>query len=126
MGKVKKTKDEVEEADDGANKGDQFKELLERVNAIANPIASRKLSKRILKIVILAGDVTPIDVISHFPVLCEESEIPYCYVPSKEHFGQAVNSKKWVLTAMITKNNDYEDLYNQVYEEVDALPLPIQ
>lgn len=51
MGKVKKTKEEVEDGDDGVNKADQFKELLERVNAIANPIASRKLSKRILKLV---------------------------------------------------------------------------
>lgn len=32
---------------------------------------------------ILAGDVSPIDVISHIPVLCEENQIPYCYVPSK-------------------------------------------
>jgi len=34
--------------------------------------------------VILAGDTNPIDVICHMPVLCEEKEIPYCYVPSKE------------------------------------------
>lgn len=32
---------------------------------------------------ILAGDVSPIDVISHIPILCEENQIPYCYVPSK-------------------------------------------
>lgn len=36
------------------------------------------------RIMILAGDVSPIDVITHIPVLCEENDIPYVYVPSKE------------------------------------------
>ena len=36
------------------------------------------------RIVLLAGDVFPIDVISHMPVVLEESDIPYCYVPSKK------------------------------------------
>ena len=31
----------------------------------------------------LAGDVSPIDVISHLPVLCEDNKVPYCYVPSR-------------------------------------------
>lgn len=32
----------------------------------------------------LAGDISPIDVITHVPVLCEDNDIPYVYVPSKE------------------------------------------
>ena len=36
------------------------------------------------RICILAGDISPIDVITHIPVLCEENQIPYIYVPSKE------------------------------------------
>jgi len=35
-------------------------------------------------IVILSGDTRPVEVICHLPVICEESGIPYCYVPSKE------------------------------------------
>ena len=36
------------------------------------------------RICILAGDISPIDVITHIPILCEDSGIPYIYVPSKE------------------------------------------
>ena len=36
------------------------------------------------RICIIAGDISPIDVITHIPVLCEENAIPYIYVPSKE------------------------------------------
>ena len=32
---------------------------------------------------IIAGDISPIDVISHVPALCEEHSVPYIFVPSK-------------------------------------------
>ena len=36
------------------------------------------------RIIVLAGDINPIDVICHMPLVCEEKDIPYCYTPSKE------------------------------------------
>ncbi|KAF1866971.1 hypothetical protein Lal_00049398 [Lupinus albus] len=79
---------------------------------IAKPLAGKKLSKRTLKLVrkaaehkclkrgvkevvksirrghkglcVIAGNISPIDVITHVPILCEESDIPYVYVHSKE------------------------------------------
>ncbi|KDO65595.1 hypothetical protein CISIN_1g0316172mg, partial [Citrus sinensis] len=79
---------------------------------IAKPLAGKKLSKRTLKLVrraaehkclkrgvkevvksirrghkglcVIAGNISPIDVITHVPILCEESDIPYIYVASKE------------------------------------------
>ncbi len=37
-----------------------------------------------LSVCIIAGDISPIDVISPLPVLCEDHNVPYMYVPSKE------------------------------------------
>lgn len=34
-------------------------------------------------VVVLAGDVRQVDVIAHVPILCEEREIPYLWVPHK-------------------------------------------
>lgn len=36
------------------------------------------------RLCIIAGNISPIDVITHVPILCEESNIPYIYVPTKE------------------------------------------
>lgn len=36
------------------------------------------------RVCIIAGDISPIDVIIHIPVMCEDRDIPYIYVPSKE------------------------------------------
>ena len=43
---------------------------------------------------VIAGNISPIDVISHLPVLCEEANIPYIYVPSKEELGAASYTKR--------------------------------
>ncbi|KAH9722427.1 Ribonucloprotein [Citrus sinensis] len=61
---------------------------------IAKPLAGKKLSKRTLKLVRRAGNISPIDVITHVPILCEESDIPYIYVASKEDLANAGATKR--------------------------------
>ena len=43
---------------------------------------------------VLAGNISPIDVITHVPVLCEDAGVPYIYVPSKEALGAAGGTKR--------------------------------
>ena len=42
----------------------------------------------------LAGDVSPVDVISHIPILCEKNKIPYIYIPSRQLLGTASSTKR--------------------------------
>lgn len=42
----------------------------------------------------MAGDISPIDVLSHIPVLCENREIPYVFVRSRMELGIASETKK--------------------------------
>ncbi len=32
---------------------------------------------------VIAGDISPLDVICHLPVFCEENDVPYIFVDSK-------------------------------------------
>jgi H/ACA ribonucleoprotein complex subunit 2 len=92
------------------------------VNAISHPLAGKKSTKKVHKLVrkaagkklvrrgvketikgirkneiglvILAGDIYPIDVISHVPILLEEKNIPYLFVPSKFDLGTAASTKR--------------------------------
>ena len=52
------------------------------VTAQGIEIIRRKENKKQKSICILAGDVSPIDVISHIPILCEKNKVPYIYIPS--------------------------------------------
>ena len=75
-------------------------------------------------IIVLAGDVSPVDVICHMPLVCEEEGLPYCYTPSKEDLGTACGSKRQTCMVMIKPNDEYRQLYDECYEQVKALPIP--
>jgi len=53
-------------------------------------------------IVVLAADISPIDVISHIPVLCEDHNIPYVYLTSRAELGAAGSTKRPTSVVMIT------------------------
>jgi hypothetical protein len=45
-------------------------------------------------LIILAADISPIDVLSHIPVLCEDSAVPYVFVSGKAELGSAAGTKR--------------------------------
>lgn len=130
-----------------------YEELASRVSPIANPLAGRKLTKKLYKtirkahkakhlrrgvidvqrfirkgetgFVIFAGDVTPIEVMCHLPAVCEERSIPYCYVPSKEELGTALNVKRTVCCVLVKENEAYKENYDECLQQVKSLPPPI-
>jgi len=93
-------------------------------------------------ILVLAADITPIDIISHLPVMCEDAQIPYVFVPSKEELGHASATKRPTSCVMIcpdlkkkpkpkdgkssdaTKDlpdDEFKDLYAECFKEVQNL-----
>lgn len=125
----------------------------------AKPLASKKLNKKALKVikkaskakhvkrgvkevvkalrkgekglVIIAGDISPADVISHLPVLCEDSDVPYVFIPSKEDLGSAGATTRPTSCVMIvpgggkkSKNSEakeeYQEGYNELVKEIAA------
>lgn len=57
-----------------------------------------------ISIVILAADISPMDVISHIPVLCEDHNIPYIFVTSRAELGAAGNTKRPTSVVLLTKD----------------------
>lgn len=45
------------------------------------------------RLVILAEDTTPQEILMHVPYLCEEKGIPFAYVPSKQELGNTASLK---------------------------------
>ena len=52
---------------------------------------------------VIAGDVYPVDVVAHIPLLCEEAEVPYCYVPKKADLGAAGLTKRPTSVVFVSK-----------------------
>lgn len=57
---------------------------------------------------ILAGDTSPLAILLHLPVLCEEKNVPYVYVPSKVALGRAVGVAREVIAVSVATNDGSE------------------
>lgn len=57
-------------------------------------------------LVIIAGDISPQDVISHIPVLCEDHNVPFVFVTSRAELGAAAKTKRPTSVVMIMEKQD--------------------
>lgn len=51
--------------------------------------STKAIERGIAKLVVMAEDVTPEEILMHLPVLCEEKGVPYSYVGNKLELGRA-------------------------------------
>ncbi|BDZ72000.1 50S ribosomal protein L7Ae [Methanobacterium petrolearium] len=72
-------------------------------------------------LVLLAEDVDPAEIIAHMPVLAEEKEIPYVYIPTKDELGEAAGLNVGTASACIIDAGEAEDLIKDVVEKVEEL-----
>lgn len=66
-----------------------------------SPADSASLS---VGVVILAADISPMDVISHIPVLAEDHHIPYIYVTSRAELGIAGMTKRPTSVVIVSRD----------------------
>ncbi|KAI1336797.1 snrnp and snornp protein [Xylariaceae sp. FL0016] len=74
---------------------------------------TKALSRGISEIVVLAGDTVPLAILLHIPLLCEDKNAIYVFVPSKVALGRACNVSRAVIAASIT-TNEASELTSQI------------
>ena len=72
-------------------------------------------------LVFIAEDIDPPEIAAHLPVLAEEKEIPYVYLPTKDELGEAAGLNVGTASACIIDAGEAEDLVNEVVEKVEEL-----
>lgn len=68
------------------------------------------------KLVVIAKDVNPQEIIMHLPVLCEEKEIPYIHVSSREELGNSAGLKVPTASVAIISEGDASNLIKDLKE----------
>ena len=147
MGKSK-TPEKSKSSSNGNEKS--YEDRVKAVNIISQPLADKKMTKKIYKLIkkatsskhnlrrgvkevvkhirkgekgvcVLAGDIYPIDVVSHLPVYLEENDVPYMFVPSKQDLGAAAGTKRPTSCILVKtpKDDSFDgkDLYDEVSKE---------
>lgn len=83
--------------------------------------ATKTLNRGISEIIIMAADVEPIEIVLHLPLLCEDKNVPYVFVPSKTALGRACGVSRPVIAASITTNEARE-----LNSQIQAIKLEVE
>jgi large subunit ribosomal protein L7Ae len=71
------------------------------------------------KLVVIAEDVDPPEVVAHLPLICDERKIPYVFVPSKQKIGSAVGIDVPAAAACIIEVGEAESLVKEITKRVE-------
>ncbi|KEZ38786.1 hypothetical protein SAPIO_CDS10823 [Scedosporium apiospermum] len=87
--------------------------------------ATKSLNRGVSELIVLAQDTTPLAIVLHLPVLCEDKNVPYIYVSSKVSLGRACGVSRAVIAASITSNEGSElaDKIRSMREKVERVAL---
>ncbi|XP_059157138.1 NHP2-like protein 1 [Physella acuta] len=115
--------------------------MAEEVNSKAYPLADQKLTEQILELVqqasnykqlkkganeatktlnrglsefiVLTADAEPIEILLHLPLLCEDKNVPYIFVRSKQALGRACGVSRPVIACSVIQKEGSQ-LRNQI------------
>ena len=51
--------------------------------------ATKSVERAEARLVVVAADTNPVEIVAHLPMLCEEKKIPFVWVPTKADLGAA-------------------------------------
>jgi large subunit ribosomal protein L7Ae len=66
------------------------------------------------KLVVMAEDVDPVEILVHIPMLCEEKRIPYIYVPKKQRLGQSAGLSKSAASVAVVDAGEAKVLLDEL------------
>ena len=76
--------------------------------------ATKAIERGISKLIIIAEDVEPPEVVAHLPILCEEQGTAYAFVPSKQELGKALGIEVTSAAAAILDAGDAQHIIDEV------------
>ena len=82
---------------------------------------TKAIERGISKLVIVAEDVEPPEVVAHLPILCEERGAAYAFVPSRQELGKALGIDVTSAAAAILDAGDAQHIVDQIIASLSQL-----
>jgi len=83
--------------------------------------ATKALNRGKSELLLLAADTEPIEILMHLPLLCEDKNVPYVFVRSKQGLGRACGVSRPVIACSIIQNEG-----SQIKSQIDTLKQNIE
>ncbi|XP_070505085.1 NHP2-like protein 1 homolog [Chironomus tepperi] len=75
--------------------------------------ATKTLNRGLSEFIVMAADAEPLEIILHLPLLCEDKNVPYVFVRSKQALGRACGVSRPIIACSVT-SNEGSQLKNQI------------
>ncbi len=82
---------------------------------------TKAIERGIAKLVVIAVDVDPPEVVAHIPLLCEEKKVPYTYVPSKQKLGTSVGIDVSSSAVAVIDEGKAKDQITEITKKISEL-----
>ena len=82
---------------------------------------TKAIERGISKLVIIAEDVEPPEVVAHLPILCDEHGAAYAFVPSKQDLGKALGIDVTSAAASIIDAGDAQHIVDQIIASLSQI-----
>lgn len=82
---------------------------------------TKAIERGISKLVVIAEDVEPPEVVAHLPILCEERNAPFIFVPSKQQLGMSIGIDVGSAAATIIDAGEAQHIVEQVVTSIANL-----
>jgi len=83
--------------------------------------ATKAIERGTSKLIVIAEDVDPPEVVAHLPILCEEHNADYAFVPSKQELGKSLGIDITSAAAAILDSGDAEHIVDQVITSLSKI-----
>lgn len=83
--------------------------------------STKAAEKGTTKLVVIAEDISPPEIVMHLPPLCEEKDIMFAFVPKKDELGAAAGIDVGCGAVAITDAGEGKALLKEVLEKLKGL-----
>ncbi|MEK0349901.1 MAG: 50S ribosomal protein L7Ae [Nitrosopumilus sp.] len=83
--------------------------------------ATKAIERGTSKLIIIAEDVEPPEVVAHLPILCEEQGTPFVFVPTKQELGNSLGIEITSAAAAILDAGDAQHIVDQIIETISKI-----
>ena len=105
---------------DLCNQATLYKQLKKGANE-----TTKSLNRGVADLVVLAADTEPLEIVLHLPLLCEDKNVPYVYVPKQADLGRACGVSRNIVAAVILHHpeSQLQTQINEMKDKVEQLLL---
>nr|QBH73562.1 ribosomal protein l7ae [Nicoletia phytophila] len=83
--------------------------------------ATKTLNRGLAEFIVMAADAEPLEILLHLPLLCEDKNVPYVFVRSRQALGRACGVSRPVIACAVVVNEG-----SQLKPQITAIQTEIE